>query len=450
MPVLLALLASCTPTSPSPLLFSEQTDPPPSLLGDAPPADTGGWTPGTPLPLVLLQAEDPIVADVRVKATVEIILEHDGTLGGLSDAPRALESLAAVEIRGMSSARLFPKHSYNLELRDDLGADRAVALLGLPPEADWVLYGPYTDKTYVRDALAYGLSRRMGHYAPRVRFAEAFVDGVYAGIYQVTEKVELDPDRVDLPDPLPSGDLSGGYLFKIEGGTDGGAGFTTERGEIYELQDPSEDEITPEQLTWLRGWMNRFEDAIAHGEDPAAWIDVPSFVDFVLVNELSRNVDAFRRSAFLHKAPDAMGGRLHAGPLWDFNIAWGNADFCDGWNPEGLVWEAQDVCEDWHQIPSWWIRVLRDERFTGPLRCRWNELRLGVLGDNALATTIEALVLPLAEAEQRDHARWATLGVNIWPNWYVGATWADELAYLNTFTLARAAWLDGNLPGRCD
>ncbi|MDP2310906.1 MAG: CotH kinase family protein [Pseudomonadota bacterium] len=450
MSLFLLMFVGCTSTTVTvsrPLEVAED-DPPPTLLGDAPPADTG-WDGGA-LPLVLLRAEGPIEADERVPATVEVVVAHDGSLVAVGDAPRALRSAAAIEVRGTSST-YFPKLSYNLELQDDAGEDVAMSILGLPPEADWVLYGPYTDKTYVRDALAYRLIRRLGGYAPRVRFAEMFLDDAYVGIYAVTEKPELDGDRVDLPRPSPTaeGDLTGGYLLKIDGQALELDTFTSARGWVYEVRDPAPHEITPEQLAYLQGWMNQFEAAIAAGDDPALWIDVPSFVDYVLVNELSRNVDAYRRSTYLQKAPDVLGGRLHAGPVWDFNIAWGNAEFCAGWDPEGLVWEASSVCEGWGEIPEWWITVLRDPRFTRELRCRWELLRVGELSDAALAATIDELVLPLTQAEPRDHAQWGTLGWDVWPNWYVGATWGDELAYLRDFAWRRAAWLDAGLPGDC-
>lgn len=451
MTLLVLALAGCQPptvTVRPPADEPEEEEPAIGHIGDAPPGDTG-WD-GAPLPLLLVHAEGAIVADERVGATVEVIMAHDGTLAGVGDAPRALRSRAAIEVRGSSSS-WFPKRSYNLELQDDAGEDAALPFLGLPPEADWVIYGPYTDKTYVRDALAFRLIRRLGGYAPRLRFAELFLEDQYLGIYQVTEKPELDGDRVDLPRPAAAapGDLTGGYLFKIEGGIPEGAGFVSATGAPYEFRDPSADEITPGQVAWLTGWVNRFEAGIAAGDDPADWIDVPSFVDYVLVNELSRNVDAYRRSTYLHKAPDSLGGRLHAGPVWDFNIAWGNADFCGGWDVEGLVWEAEDVCADWIRIPAWWITLLRDPRFDDALRCRWELLRGGELSDDALAATIEELTLPLAGAEPRDHALWRTLGWDVWPNWYIGETWADELAYMTDFTRRRAAWLDAELPGVC-
>jgi hypothetical protein len=448
MSLLVLLLGACES---APSRFSIPTDPlpAPGWLGDAPP-DTGGWDPDAPLPLLLAEAEGPIVPEERVGASLAVITAHDGSLHALGDTPRALESRATLEIRGASSSG-FPKHSFNLELQDALGADRAVPLLGLPAEADWVLYGPYTDKTGIRDALAYGLARRMGGYAPRVRFAELSLGGVWQGLYQVTEKPEIDPHRVAFPEAAPGewGDLSGAYLFKYEGGAGTGGGWRSAHGVRYDFQDPSADAITDAQLAWLTRWMDGFESGILAGDAPATWIDVTSFADAVILNELSRNVDAYRRSTFFTKAPDAYGGLLHAGPAWDYNLAWGNADFCAGDRTDGLVWETKELCSDTLQIPAWYMKILRDPRFTAPLRCRWESLRGGVLADDAIVATIDTLARPLAAAEARDQAIWRTMGVDIWPNSYVGATWEDELAYVATFTTTRAAWLDANLPGRC-
>jgi len=448
MPSLLFLLGACGGVSPR---FSVPTDPlpAPSWLGDAPP-DTGGWDPDEPLPLLLAEPDGPILPEERMGASLEVITAYDGRLDALGDTPRAVEARATLEIRGASSSG-FPKHSFNLELLDELGADRAVALLGMPAEADWVLYGPYADKTAIRDALAYGLARRMGGYAPRVRFAELSLGGLWQGLYQVTERPEIDPDRVAYPEAAPdaSGDLSGAYLFKYEGGAGTGAGWRSARGVRYDFQDPSGDVITEAQVAWLSRWMDDFEAGILRGDAPEKWIDVRSFTDAVIVNELSRNIDAYRRSTFFTKVPDADGGLLHAGPAWDYNLAWGNADFCAGDRVEGLVWEEDELCPDAHQIPAWYLKLLRDPRFTAPLRCRWEDLRGGVLADGAIGATIDTLATPLAAAEARDQAIWRTLGVDIWPNAYVGATWADELDYLGWFATQRAAWLDANLPGRC-
>ena len=409
--------------------------------------DTGTWLTTSPLPILLIDVGESIGLDERVGATLEVVTDHAGTLSDLAEAPRVLVTRSMVEVRGSTSAT-FPKQSFNLELQDDLGADQDMSLLGMPAEADWILYGPYADKTYIRDALAYTLARRFGGYAPRVRFVELILDGEYQGVYQVTEKIELDGQRLDFPEPVPA-DQTGTYIFKVEGAALGAPGWTSDRGIPYEFHDPSGSEITRSQAEWIEDWMDEFEEAMAAGQDPVGWIDLTSFADHVIVNELARNVDAYRRSAFLFKAPNSLGGRLHAGPVWDFNIAFGNADFCDGWNTEGFVWDSVAVCDHWPEIPFWWHELLTDARFTDPLRCRWEELRTTVLADEALREAVASLSASLGEAEPRDHLRWGTLGVAVWPNWYVGATWEDELTYLLDWTLARASWIDLHLPGTC-
>lgn len=440
MPTLLALLA-CNgpppPETPRPATRSE----PPAALGDAPPADTGQPA----VALLRVTAEAPVEADARVRAALDVVPDPGGS--GKADAV-ALSTPVAIEIRGKSSST-FPKPSYTLELQDTLGRDRALPLLGMPPEADWVLHAPYADKSALRNALAYAVARRMGRWAPRARFAELRLNGRYEGMYVAVEKPELDASRVDLPEPTAD-DPTGGFLFKLEGGTDGGAGWISASGVVYEVHDPGVGEITTGQFAALTAAVDQVEAGVLAGEPLDVHLDVPSFVDFAVVQELTRNVDGYRRSAFLQLLPAHLGGKVRAGPVWDFDIAWGNAAFCDGWNPEGLVWEAEAVCEDWAQIPAWWLVVNRTPGFQTELRCRWEELRRGVLADDAVEALLSDLAWTIREARARDDARWHTLGVEVWPNAYVGDTQSEEVAYLRAWTLARAAWLDASLPGTCD
>lgn len=446
---LLTLLAGCADAPPAPPAARAGL----VSLPDAPRFDTG--LPPEPA-LLVIEPDAPVPDAGRVQARVAVFpnggkwAEGDATGGSAapgSDERATLETGAGIEVRGASS-RTFPKRSYDLELQDPRRRDRALPLLGMPPEADWVLHSPYADKTGIRNALAYALARRTGRWAPRARFAELVLAGRYAGLYVVVEKPELDKQRVDLPEPSDA-DPSGGFLFKTEGGTDGGPGWTSARGTVYELHDPGARAVTEAQRAALVASVDAFETAVHAGARPAEHLDVASFVDFVIVQELARNVDAYRRSTFLQLEPAGLGGRVRAGPVWDFDLAFGNADFCDGWRTDGLVWEAEEVCEDWVQIPGWWHALLADPRFRDPLRCRWEALRAGPFADDALEAVVDALAWPIREAAARDDARWGTLGVWVWPNWYVGETHADEVAWLSEWLGERAAWLDGHLPGMC-
>ena len=130
-----------------------------------------------------------------------------------------------VNVRGRASLR-YPKNSFTVKLIDGEGDPESVSLLGMPAESDWVLYAPYPDKTLMRDVLAYELDAQMGHWAPRTRFVEVFVNRAgaklrradYAGVYVFEERIKRDSQRVDLAKLKPEDDaeprITGGYIFK--------------------------------------------------------------------------------------------------------------------------------------------------------------------------------------------------------------------------------------------
>jgi hypothetical protein len=404
-----------------------------------------------PLPVLFIDTGfQQIVEDVKIAASLRIVEDHDGSLVDIDSRPVSYQGAIGIEIRGNMST-MFPKKSYGFETRDGVGADLDVPLLGMPEESDWVLYAPYTDKTYLRDRLAYDLGAALGRYQPRSRFVELYLDGDYQGVYLLLEKIKRGPDRVDIDKVAPSaaaGDLSGGYIFKAEGGGDG---FDVP----WEYHYPKASEITDEQRDYLDEYIDRFEATMLGDEFStpygyAAWIDIPSFVDFVVITELSRNVDGYRKSAYLYKEADEDGGRLFAGPLWDFNIAFGNADYCDGFETRGFQYRRDLGCEDELQIPAWWPRLMQDDDFADAVRCRWDSLRSDLLSDAALADRLADYRALLATAEPRDHTRWPVLGKYVWPNYFIGDSWDEELEHLQGWITDRTAWLDANLPGICN
>jgi hypothetical protein len=343
-----------------------------------------------------------------------------------------------------------------MEARDALGEDISVSLIGMPAESDWVLYGPYTDKTFMRDKLAYDVGRELGRYAPRSRFVEVVINGMYEGVYVFLEKIKRGSDRVPIPKVAPdlvSGDVTGGYIIKLENG-DASGGWYSAMGTAWQYQYPNPALVTPDQSAYIKKYVDSFEAMMAGPSfsDPAKgyakWIDVPSFVDFLIMNELSRNVDGYRKSAYMYKTSDVFGGTIYMGPFWDFNIAFGNADYCAGESVQGFQYTG-GACVDQNQIPAWWKRLMTDAAFTKALRCRWKELRKGILTDASLLAKLDGYAEELKVAEPRDHQRWDTLGNYVWPNPYVGQTYSDEINYLKSWLTDRAAWLDQNMPGVC-
>jgi len=402
-----------------------------------------------------------IEEDWKVAGTLEIVVDHDGSLDDLSTAARAFVSDIGIEIRGKSSTG-FPKKNYGLETRGPDGEDWNVALLGMPDEADWVLHGPYSDKTYMRNAFAYALGRQMGgdepgRWQPDSVFTEVFVNDQYVGIYVFTEKIKKDPDRVDIEAPAEtsdSGDLTGGYIVKREDSGEADS-WSTEAGTVLDHHYPSTNDISVEQQAYIKGYLDAFETMMVgleatHPHDGyRAWVDLDSWIDVLLINELSKNVDGYRKSAYMIKHSDEadndLAGRLQMGPMWDFNITFGNANYCEGGSTSGWVVTAKASCADLQAIPFWWQVMWDDDDFRSDVRERWEAHRAGPLADEEMTALLVEWADWLAEAEARDHATWGTLGNYVWPNVFVGKTYEEELEYMTTFVVERAAWMDAHL-----
>lgn len=408
------------------------------------------------LPVLVIDTQgNAIVEELKVDAMMYVVEDHDGTLQGIESRPRTFDGPIGIEIRGSTSSN-FPKKSYGVEIRDGLGQDTDAPLLGLPAESDWVFHGPYTDKTYMRNKLAYELGRAMKRYQPRSRYAELYVNGDYQGVYLIVEKIKRGLHRVPIAKVAPdaaAGDITGGYIFKREASSAQG-GWYSAAGTPWQFHYPQSGDILPAQSAYLTGYVDEFETMMAGPQfsDPATghtkWLDVPSFIDFAIVQELSKNIDGYRKSAYFYKDADGDGGKLHMGPLWDFNIAFGNADYCGGAPTAGFVYLA-NACVDMQQIPAWWKRLMLDPAFTKELRCRWESLRTGSFSDGAILAMLDDYREATKEAEVRDHQTWKVIGTYLWPNPYVGQTYDDELTYLKTWVTGRAAWLDANMPGTC-
>src|SRR5690606_32226586 len=150
----------------------------------------------------------------------------------------------------------------------------------------------------------------------------------------------------------------------------------------YQYHYPKADDIQPAQRQYIEDWMTAFEDLMASSEFAdsvngyAKYLDVQSFIDFVIINELTKNVDAYRLSTFFYKDKDSKDPRLHAGPVWDFNIAMGNANYCNGDSYIGWAMDFNDECiQDGWIIHFWWQHLWDDPAFRQRLVARWHELR---------------------------------------------------------------------------
>ena len=414
------------------------------------------------LPIVIINTNgQTIVDDPRIVCDMGIIDNGFGNINSVNDPFNDYNGKISIEYRG-SSSQSFPKKPYALETQDSLGNNNNVSLLGMPVENDWILYAPYSDKALMRNFLTFDLGRKMGRYAPRTVYCELVINGDYKGIYILMEKIKRDNDRVDIAkldaDDLAGDSLTGGYIIKVDkytgtGGTDWLSDFPNIGGNNLYIQYhyPDASVMLPQQLDYIEHYVDSFEYALAglNFTDSligySKYIDVNSFIDLYIINELSKNIDGYRLSTYMYKDRDDNGGKLTMGPFWDYNLAFGNADYCDGGITSG--WEVNGGCGG--SNPFWFERLLDDTMYQNKLKCRWEYLRDRSFHQDSLFNFIDSMALYLNDAQQRNFQKWPTLGTYVWPNYYVGNTYQDELNFFKTWIGDRLVWLDNNLGGNC-
>jgi len=418
------------------------------------------------LPIINIRTNGLSINDEpRIVVDMGITDNGMGNRNTLNDPFNNYNGKISIEVRGESSQGLFPKKSYRIETQDAVGNNLNVALLGMPAENDWVLYAPYTDKTFMRDVLTYKMGRDMGRYAPRTRFAELVINGDYQGVYVLIEKIKVDKNRVDIATlnavDISGEELTGGYLLrvdKIDPNDYPGWQATPspqlpgENQVTFQYHDPNGADMVEAQRNYIRTYMADFQSSLTtlNFGNPAVgyrrFLDVPAALDFMIVNEIGKNIDGYIFSAYLYKEKDKQGepGKLVMGPLWDFNLAFGNVDY---WNnaqvAPGWMWDDQ-------YRMFWFRRLMLDRYFSSSMKCRWNELRSTTLTNDYFTEAIDSMANVLQEAQFRNYKRWPILGIYIWPNQYIGKTYQDEITFLKQWTLDRLRWMDLNMPGDCD
>jgi len=416
----------------------------------------------TNLPIVYLNTGGQIISDTpKITSKMEIAWNTNGKPNRTSDIHSHFIGDIRIETRGSSSQNL-PKKSYGFELIDSTGANLDFPLLGMPKESDWILFAPYIDKTLTRNVFALTLASQLSNaYVPRCRYVELFLNQQYEGIYVLMEKIKRDSSRVDIAklkaEDLEGEELTGGYIVKIDKKTGNwGEGWVSDLNNaantktLYQFEYPGFDEIQDVQKNYIQSYINDFETAVFNrenndGNSYLKYINSQSFFDFIIINEISRNVDGYRLSTYLFKEKN---GPLHAGPFWDFNRTFGNANYYNGWETNGLALYA-DLKTDKNQIPFWWKFMCNDAAFANPMQCRWKELRNSCLSDARINTVLDSLIDVIEPAQERNFNRWPIMGVKISPNYFVGLNYTDEVNWMKNWISDRLNYLDQSFPGIC-
>ncbi len=432
--------------------------------------------PTSDLPIIVVDGYGkgkPSDKEVYLDAAVMVFEPVDGTASMAALPTVALR--AGYHVRGQSSAS-FPQTPYKVELWDNDDDDVDCTFLGMPADSDWALLPPYYDRTLIRNPFTFALGKDMGMQAPRTRFAEAYInyeahaisEADYQGIYWVTETIKNNKVRTDLKqldeDDTTAPTISGGYIMKfdqmateeptltctgsdpISGGVFGGPD-PEDSGTCWtdlEVMDP--DPLNDAQKAWITQYIQEFHDSLHLSPigDYAAYIDVPSFVDYLLISEVTRNVDAYTRSAYYYKDRNQ---KLAAGPLWDYNFALG------GVGAQEPV-PQRDTDTGWHfdrarNVNNWYPKLTLDPAFMQEVKTRYTALRETLLSDASIQERIDTLTAPLAQAIVRDYAKWPVDGIILSETGFTGGptepTWEGQVQIMRDFLLARLAWMDENL-----
>ncbi len=351
-----------------------------------------------------------------------------------------------IEKRG-SSSQESPKKNYGFTtLMADNYTKNNVSLLGMPEENDWILGGMVFDTALVREHLCHTLARRLGNYSSRTAYCEVIVNNDYKGLFVLEEKIKADDGRVDVlkigatDNALP--EISGGYITKADKTTGGDPIAWT----MYSFQGspvdyihvlPKPENATFYQTSYIKGEFTRLETSAQNNDISLvngypSIIDIPSFIDYMIINEFASNPDAYQYSTYFHKDRN---GKLRAGPIWDMDLTFGNDLF--QWymdRSKTNLWYFED--QYYNNGSRFWYDLFHNNTYRCYLSKRWNEIiQPGQpMHRDSIEAIIDKTVALISEAVARDYQRWDKLGSH-----------SQRISDIKTFINARMAWLTANI-----
>ena len=386
----------------------------------------------------------------RVFADMKIIFRGTGQRNYLTDQNTSqylnYNGRINIEIRGSSSQTL-PKKQFGLTTyKDDNVTKVNESLLGMPADNDWILNGLGYEPSLIRDYLCYNLSRMMGDYASRTVYCEVMINGSYNGLYVLQEKIKQGSERVNVTkiattdNALPN--LSGGYITKADkSNADDPVAWTMSsyigtNDVAYIHVQPKPEDVTAQQNSYIQSDFQLLESTASTGNTSLingypSLIDIPSFVDFMLISELSANADAYQFSTYFHKDRN---GKLNAGPIWDNNLTFGNDLFI--WGFDRSKTDTWQFANGDNIGSKFWKDLFTNPQFKCYLSKRWNQLTQP--GQPLNSSVIEALmdktIDTISEASVRENIKWGTES-NI----------SAEISNMKVWLKQRTAWLTANL-----
>ena len=429
------------------------------LFGNSPPPPEKFTS--SNLPIIIINTNNQSIGNSAIMVSMGIIDNGPGLRNNMTDIWNNYNGKTSIHIRG-NSTRDFEKKSFTLQTSDVYGNQVNVPLLGMPADNDWDLVAPYQDKSLIRIPLGYTLFRQMGHYAPRFKNVEVVINNEYQGVYAFLEKPKQGKNRIAVSKITTTDNttptITGGYILRID--RTGSPGWyslfpgNSNKPFFYAYEYPNSTTITSPQQVYIKAYLDSLETAMNSSSFASLtdgypkYLEMGSFIDYFIMSELTKNIDAYRLSTYLYKDNINMGGKLHIGPVWDFGLAWHNCNYGNAFDPTGWQYQLQDSV---YPTPTWWSRFLQDPNFVNGLYCRWNQLRQNILSINYLNNYIDSTANVLGESQQRNFTQWPILGTYIWPNPQnqLSATYQTEIADFKNWIVNRTTWMDANIVGIC-
>jgi hypothetical protein len=396
------------------------------------------------LPIVIINTEGgaEIPDEPKILGTMKIIQRPDGARNFLTDANTDefldYSGTIGIEIRGSSSQTL-PKKPYGIDtLEDDGIEDKNVKLLGMPKENDWILNSFAFDDSMMRDYISYEMARQMGQYATNLKYCEVILNGEYIGLYALSEKIKRDGDRVDIAkisddeNSLP--EITGGYIIQTDRtGGDNPPEAWNNNGAGYIHEKPNSDDITSQQSSYIESVFRDLDNNATNSNITSGYpsiIDIPSFVDYMLMAEIASNVDAYALSTYYHKD---RSGKLRAGPVWDYNLTYGNDLFEWGFDRSFTdVWQF-----NYSNVGAYfWSDLFNNSTFKCYLSKRFNEVTSTgePLNYDYISNLIDDTAELISEALVRENERWSTID-----------NFSEEIINMKSWLEERITWMRNNL-----
>ncbi len=352
------------------------------------------------------------------------------SLSGAGEEYDFEELRAGIRGRGNSTWKLYPKKPYRIKFEEK------TSMFGEPKNKSWVLLAMYNDFSYIKDRLAFTLADSVGSedFVPSYNYVELYINGSYNGLYLLTDQVEEKKGRVAVEEDFTAEDTEVPFLVELDdyapGEGEEGIDYFTISGRHYAIKYPEADErYTDAQFNYIKDYITKVAELTKRKNvtlgQLSEYIDVESFIDFYVVQELMGQSEIDFKSVYMSKS---VGGKLKMGPVWDFDWSVNGPYFTKYKNinkdrSEYLFSGDNFFAGLYHGSPE----------FRTALSERYSEIRDGLI---EAINTVESEKTMLEKAAEKDKLRWHLF--------HFDADFEERSDEVIEWVRRRLTWIDGD------